>query len=308
MRTLSSLLFLTLTLSATTGFAEKRARPPKWSADDRGVFFEDIKSALVGERPDFSKMAGAVARTADGSGEGTQNAAVGEKWSELITPDTIETEIKRQAQAVAKITQTATAFKGGGYRDAREALSVLALMFRLSAEHDEGARWRDSAPGLSGVFARASANCKVGTDGSYREASARAQDLAELIRGGRPDVPPADPDQMWSDLADRTPIMRRMEVIQQKSLGPLVGSKAAFLRASDDAAHEAQVLAALAEILTREEFTDAGDEDYDGFCRALRDAASDISRAADQDDYETARQAMGAANRACSDCHDNYRG
>ncbi|MCA9239314.1 MAG: hypothetical protein KDA37_03905, partial [Planctomycetales bacterium] len=285
MRARLFLIFLTLALFAGDCLADQRARPPKWTADDRDVFFEHVKSALVGARPDFGELAGAIAKNT-AQGESSRVSADGEKWSELISPDTIETEIKRQAQTVTKAAENATAFKGGGYRDARTALSMLALMFRLAAEHDAGARWRDIAPGLSGVFARAAANCKVGTDGSYREAAARAQDLAELIRGGRPDAPNPEPDQKWSDLADRSPIMKRMDVIQQKSLGPLLGSKATFSRSTEEATHEAQVLAALAEILTREEFSDAGDEDYDAFCRALRDAASEISRAADNDDYE----------------------
>ncbi len=168
--------------------------------------------------------------------------------------------------------------------------------------------WRDNARGLSSLFARAAANCKVGTDGAFRESAARSQDLTDLIRGGRPEIPAPKEDQQWSDLADRGPIMKRMEVARQQGLGPLLGGKASFSRNTDEARHEAQVLAALAEIITREEFADAGDEEYDALARALRDAATGIARSADQDDYETARAAMGRADKACSDCHDNYRG
>lgn len=287
---------------------ERRAKPPTWTDDQRSVFFDDIQSQLVGPRPDFGAMAKSIASTAGASTADDQALVGRRRWAEFISADTIENEIKRQTQTIARVTQTATGFKGGGYREARDSFSILALMFRLAAEHEEDARWRSVAPGMSSLLARAAANGKVGTDGSYREAVARAQDLADLVRGGRPDTPPAAPDQLWSDLADRGPVMKRMETAQQERLGPLLGGKANFVRNAENAAHEAQVLAVLAELLTREEFVDAGDEEYDGFARACRDAAAAISRAAEQEDYQSAREAMGRVSQSCSDCHDLYRG
>lgn len=287
----------------------RRAKPPEFTPSERAVFFDDVQSVLVGPRPDFGQLADARDAAAGASAAaGGADAGASEQWGPLITTDTVENEIKRQAQRVAQVTASATAFKGGGYRDARDAFSSLALLFRLASEHENDARWRDIAPGLSTLFARAAANCKVGTDGSYREAAARAQDLADLVRGSRPDAPARDPDQLWSDLADRSPIMKQIEDAQQVQLGPLLGSGASFSRSAEDAAHAAQILAFLSEVLTREEFIDAGDEEYDGYARAMRDAAADISRAADQDDYPSAREAYGRLNKACSDCHDLYRG
>lgn len=306
---LTVIAWLTLQL-ATPAVAEpqtRRAKPPTFSASQRAIFFSDVQSVLVGPRPDFGQLAASRPQTG-GPAAAQESSEASEEWSRLVSTDAVETEIKRQAQRVAQATATATAFKGGGYRDARDAFSMLALAFRLAAEHNDDARWRDIAPALSSLFARAAANCKVGTDGSYREAAARSQDLADLVRGGRPDAPAGEPDQLWSDLADRSPIMRRIEDAQQERLGPLMGSGASFSRSAEDAAHEAQVLAFLSEVLTREEFIDAGDEEYDGYARAMRDAAADISRAADQEDYQSARDAYGRLNKACSDCHDLYRG
>ncbi|TWT73546.1 hypothetical protein Pla123a_38820 [Posidoniimonas polymericola] len=305
----ASLLAVALVASAVAAPPGRRAKRPEFTPSERAVFFADVASVLDGPRPDFGRLAetrtaAAGSITAAGGGD----AGASEQWGPLITTDTVENEIKRQAQRVAEVTASATTFKGGGYRQARDAFSTLALMFRVAAEHENDARWRDIAPGLSTLFGRAAANCKVGTDGSYREAAARSQDLTDLVRGSRPDVPAGDPDQLWSDLADRSPIMKRIEDAQQKQLGPLLGSGASFSRSAEDAAHAAQILAFLSEVLTREEFIDAGDEEYDAFARAMRDAAADISRAADQDDYPTAREAYGRLNKACSDCHDLYRG
>lgn len=285
--------------------AEERATPPVFSPGEEAIFFDEVSSVLKGARPTFQQQtpASVVPRAS-----GDETAGASDDWSDLIAADTIENEIKRQAQRVAVATQSATRFKGGGYRDARQAFTTLAVMFRLAAEHPDRARWRDVGGGLATLLARAAANCKVGTDGSYREAAARSQDLADLVRGSRPDVPQPPADQLWSDLADRTPIMVRMEQAEQKGLGPLIGSGAAFKRGAEDAAHEAQVLAALAELLTRQDFPDYDSEDYAAYAERLREAATALSHAAGENNYEAARAALGDINKACSNCHDDYRG
>ena len=284
-----------------------RAKPPTFSAKQRATFFDDAFAMLDGERPNFTTLAAQVASSATGGGN---SATAKEKyaWSKWISTDTLETEIKRQTQQVSKLVQSSTSFKGGGYRDCRDAFSTLAVMFSISADHDDDARWSDRAAGLAALIGRAGGNCKVGTDNSYREASARGEDLAELVRGGRPDVPEPTGDDGWDTLADRAPLMRRLEVALQDRLGPLVASEPEFKRGAEDALHQAQVIAALAEVLTQEGFDDAGDEDYDAFARTLRDAAADISSAAEQENYSPIRDAYGRASKACSECHDLYRG
>ena len=298
-------LLLLLTLASVTTADERRAKPPVFSQDERDLFPADARKLLVGPRPDFGKMA---KPSVVSGGDSAIGPATDYQWSDLISSDALETEIKRQATAVGKLVQSATAFKGGGYRDARDAFNVLALMFAISAEHDEGARWEDSAGGFASLIARAGANCKVGTDGSYREARARGEDLAELVRGGRPDAPDADPDKKWHDYADRSPVMRRMEVAQQERLGQVMGSEREFSRNSENIAHEAQVLAALAEVIVRDEFPDADDEDYVAYAARLREASADLWRAAEQDNYDAARDALGRANKSCTECHGDYRG
>lgn len=297
-------LLLMLTVGAAA-YAEQRAKPPTFSEAERALFPTDARELLVGERPDF----GAMKPTVAAAGAVEEESAGGDyQWSLLISAATVENEIKRQANKVAGLTQSATAFKGGGYRKCREAFSVLAVMFAVAAEHDGEPRWRDSAAGLAPLFARAGANCKVGTDGSYREAAARSQDLADLVRGGRPDAPAVPPDQSWGDLADRAPLMRRMEAAQQEKLSPRLASEREFTGDAEEVTHEAQVLAALAEVITRDGFVDADDPDYAAYARSLRDASADLSRAAENENYESGRSALGRASQSCSECHDLYRG
>ena len=147
--------------------------------------------------------------TARESSHGRCRATTGAGWSKLIDAETIETEIKRLAQEVAKDVTTPGAFKGGGYKDCRRHFSVLAVLFAVAGEYDGEVRWQDVAAALRDVFARAGHNCKVGTDQTFQEATQRKQDLADLSAARGRKRPTAERKADWAEVADRPPLMQR---------------------------------------------------------------------------------------------------
>ncbi len=284
-----------------------RALPPDWSAADRDIFFEDARELLEGQRPSFATQPRVVASNVGPTDSATTGGGTSYEWSNLITAETIENEIKRTAQLVSPLVQSASTFKGGAYRDARNHFSTLAIMFGTAAQFDKPVRWKDSAVGLSQLFARAGFNCKVGTDQSFREAQLRDQDLAELIRGGRPTAPATDPDAGWGKLSDRSPLMVRMETALDKHLKPNMSDSRSFERNAEELAHEAQMLALLGELITREGMEDAGDDTYDGYAHQLRDAAIEFNKSIELESYDAARKALSDMGQSCVACHGDYR-
>lgn len=295
-------------ISFTGNEKEPRAKPPQWPRDVREVFFDDAREHLVGSRPDYS-AASAVPRTA--AGGGSTSAASGDKegyaWSNLVDADTLETEIKRQLAPLQPLVATPSAFKGGGYRECRDRFTWLATLFAIGAQFDDSVRWQDSAEGLSQLFARAGFNCKVGTDQSFRESQLRAQDLADLVRGGRPDVPAAQPDVGWDRLADRSPLMRRMELSLGERISPNASDRRALQLNADELRHEAQLMALMAEVIAQPGFDYADEETYRSYATELRDASLALVRAVDIENFKAARTAIGNIEKACSNCHDEWR-
>lgn len=289
----------------------KRARPPKWSPDVLDTFFPDARTKLVGTRPDYEKAGAAAVAASAPAPAATENAAAaaGEEvaWSKLIDAETIETEIKRIAQQVGKSVKAPAQFKGGGYKDCRREFTVLAAMFGVAGEYDGDVRWKESAPLLRDVFARAGRNCKVGSDQTFQEANLRKQNLADLISGTRPKASNAERKADWSQVADRPPLMQRMNIGQQDRLQKWLASKSEFNTHRDDAKHEAQLLAAIAEMITRPGYEYADDDTYGGYARDLKQASMDVAAAIDQNNYEQARQAAGRVSKACTECHEGYR-
>jgi hypothetical protein len=287
--------------------SHKGAKPPKWSADVLDAFYPDARTKLVGTRPDY-EHAQAIAtdgKNPDKTQPGETKTAGG--WSKLIDAETIETEIKRIGPDLAKVAKSPSEFKGGGYKECRRHFSVLAALFAMSAEYDGDVRWQDAAPALRDLFARAGHNCKAGSDQTFQEAVQRKQDLADLIAGTRPKAKDAERKADWTKVADRPPLMQRMNIAHEDRLKKWLANKGEFTAHHDDAKHEAQLVAAIADIIGREGFEFADDENYTKNAQQLRQAAAEVSAAVETDNLEQAQQAGNRMTKACADCHEGFR-
>lgn len=299
---LISVAAASLSISSTSSAEPpKLARPPKFPTEVQKIFFDDASKELKGNRPDFNHAAASPVSASETS---TSDFA----WSALIDADTIESEIKRTSAQVDKDVTTPTEFKGGGHKLCRRDFSLLATLFAVTGQFDADARWKDIAPGLRDLFARAGYNCKAASDQTYNEASQRKQDLADLIHGSRPQLPKAEAPVDWAHVADRPPLMQRLNIAQQERLIKWLADPAEFKRHQTDAKHEAQLIAMIAEVITRNGFDDADDQQYLGFAHELRDAATAASTAIDKNDFDAAHQAINRASKACTACHEAFRG
>jgi hypothetical protein len=285
----------------------RRTLPAPWSEDVTGVFFDDARKALVGERPQpKDPQAGELgSENASSPSQSAQPLAV--VWTRIISSATIENEIKALKLLVDDEVKTPGKFRGGGYRRCHDHFSLLAAMFALVAQYDEEVRWKQDAAGMRLALAHTATRCKVGSDQAYREAQLRMQQLDSLVRGQQLRISTPDRDRPWSEIAARPPLMRRLERAHQQRLGPWLSSAKVFRQNLEKVAQEAQVLAALAQMIQFEDYEFWDDEGYLEPARQLQRAGIDMVRAAREGDYDGALSASAAAGKACSQCHDGYR-
>jgi cytochrome c' len=157
------------------------------------------------------------------------------------------------------------------------------------------------------LLARAGFNAKVGTDASYNEAKLRKDDMESLIQGNQLQLNKnADPPQ-WIKVSGRPPLMSRMEQAHKEGLAIWTANSADFAKNSEQLVHEAQILAAIAEVIQREGFEFADDEDYLKLAQQVRDNSLRVVEAAKQKKYDQARTATGEIGKACTACHEGYR-
>jgi hypothetical protein len=300
---------LAICLSAELALAAppKRARPPKFPKAVTDVFFPDALEKLEGKRPDTPSPANAPVppptpgARSPATGEGSSN------WSKLIDAEVIEDEIKAQQRKLGESVQNPVKFKAGDYKLARDQLSLLAALFAIDAEYGQTIRWRREAAGVRDLLARAGFNCKVGSDASYAEAKARHDDLAMLIRGERIETPKRAAEMGWEKIADRSPLMKRLEQAHDGALAPLTANASQFAANLDKLSHEAQLVAALADLIAREGYEYADDATFRGHAQSLQAQASGLRAAVVAKNFEQARQVVGEINKACTNCHEDYR-
>jgi hypothetical protein len=228
-------------------------------------------------------------------------------WSDLITAEAVEDEIKSRQTQLAVAVENATRFKSGQYQQAQVELGVLATMLAIVAQFDGEIRWKNEAAGLRDLIARAALHCKTANDATYQEASARAQDLQSLIRGGVLSIEKADSQVEWSRVADRNLLMKRLDQAEQNSLGPDLANAQTFARSADKLLHEAQIVAALAQVIAQPGYEFADDETYVEYAQQMREKSLSLRSAVQEGNYEAARRAAGELRQSCTDCHEGYR-
>ena len=311
----SALLSIVSSYVLTTGaLAQPAAKPkraalPKWDKFPSDIFFKDaFQEGLVGPRP--ATLGGATKSSSSNEPKSpTGNTSTGFAWSQVVSPETLEDEVKSLNLQVQKSVTTPGKFSGGGYQDVRRQFTVLATLFAVIANYDGKVRWIDQAPHARDAFARAAANAKVTSIQAFNDAKQRKLDLEELVRGGTLNSnKPASKENDWERVCDRRPLMQRIETGYREGLEIWAGKPSAFEANLAKVKREAELLKLFGVVLMREGMEDAGDDDYDAYCRQLVDAADAMVRAAQDKDAAAAKAANGRINKSCVQCHDDYRG
>ena len=310
-----TMLFLLIGFTATVAQPQeepiryRRANPPKWNARDiSGLFFADALREGVRERR--ASSAESDGKPAAGRSNSTTTGSVPRpySWSILVSPSTLEDEVKNLKPRLDNVVTTPGKFAGGGYIEARHHFTTLALIFGVISEYDDDVRWKRDAATARDLFAHTASIAKVGTIQVFNAAKQRKLDLGDLVRGARLTSPTSCQTNNWSDVVDRPPLMIRLELAVDERLAKWTATVNELRANRDRLVHESEIAAIIAESLTREGMEDSDDDDYAEYCRQLKEAARQVIDAAKQQDHIKARQAVGAMKQSCDECHETYRG
>ncbi|MDA1278135.1 MAG: cytochrome c [Verrucomicrobia bacterium] len=284
-----------------------RSLPPAtWDAETERLFTADPFKIVRGERPRGGAAGAPTGPNVDPDGPpGPTNGSFA--WSAIISADTVTDEIKSRLPELAQNVQTAGAFRDGGNRNVRVQYAVIAVMFGITAEYDVSIRWQNVAGGARAAFARAASNAKAADSNTYKESKLRFQDLDEMVRGGTVEFEAPEGEFVWSDVAERRALMKRLEEAHQKRLRPLTANETEFDKNRTQVIHEAEIIAALAQVIQREGYEYHDDDDYLAFCRQLQQQARGVVEAAKGKNLAEVQKHVGEISKSCSACHEGYK-
>ncbi|HEY2760104.1 MAG TPA: cytochrome c, partial [Pirellulales bacterium] len=228
-------------------------------------------------------------------------------WSKLISADTLQDEIKSLGPLLADDVKTQQGFLGGAYKKSRRTLSLLAAAFAIINDYDGDAKWKNQAALARDLFARSGLNCKASTEQTFRDVKQRSEDLATMLRGESIEGPKADVTNDWGKVADLLPLMSRLELAQHDRIAPWTSNGSDFKKNAGALAHESEIVAALAEVISRPGMENADDEKFHSYAKALQKSAFDLRQAVSNANYDSARSAAGTLSKACANCHSDFR-
>lgn len=299
-----SILAFTLGPLGAAPPADRRAKRPEFPHSTLETFFPDAREKLKGERP--GPRSAVVEKTQPALATPAASIASG-AWSKLISPEVLEDEIKARVPKLAAAVENPTRFKSGEFQTARRELGILAAMLGIVAEYDGRVRWQAEAASLRDQLGRASSNCKVASDAALSDARARAEDLQLLVRGSSQAPTSKLVESQWPQIADRTLIMQRLEEAQQQLIAPGTANEKSFADSSATLHHEAEIVAALAEIITRNGYEFADDETYVDYAKLMQQQAASLRSATLDGSFERARSSATEIGQSCTACHEGYR-
>lgn len=283
-----------------------RAEPPdRWDPATENLFRGDPFQAVRGFRPKKNGT-GATARA---SVVPERNARGLLPWSKLISEETVTDEIKNLQPEVAQNVRRPGTFKAGGNREVEKQFAVIAVMFGIIAEYGEPIRWQTVASDARDAFARAAANAKAGSQSAYQESKTRFEDLEELIRGGTVEFGTTQSEEsgLWSQLVERRLLMQRIDRSDKERIKPWIANESEFKQHREPLLHEAEMIAALAEIFHQEDYEFYDDDDFVAYCKRLQKQAQELAGAIKNQNLPEVQKLYGDLNKTCSACHEIYK-
>lgn len=292
---------------APSAGAIQAPRPMKFDRKVLELFFKDAREALGPED--------SLPKSGDGSpsGESTTPAddsggpKSGGEWANLISAESIESEVKSQLGPIKDATKTPSVFKGGGNRETRKSFSELALLFQVIAEYPGEVRWKKDAQGLRKIFAQAGRNSSVGTDNSFKEAQRRVEDLESLFNGGKLELSAPEPDIKWNDISQRPPLMGRLQDGYDGRIKVFTADQGALDKNKEILIREAQFMSVIARVIQDESYEFGDDETYKQYAASFGKHAQELVEGAKEGNLQRSQSAAGELYKSCNTCHENYR-
>jgi cytochrome c556 len=182
------------------------------------------------------------------------------------------------------------------------------MLFAIAGDYDADVRFKKDAPAARDVFARTAANSKVGTQQVFNEAKLRKQELSDMVGGTSPFAgKDAERKPTWNTVCDRSPLMQHLESIYEPRLKPAMASESQFKSKSDEIMQDAEMIAAIGQVMMQNGMEDADADDYKAFCNRLVKAGKDIVDGVKLKNFQAASAGSAEIGKVCTECHENYR-
>lgn len=234
-------------------------------------------------------------------------AGGGADWKQIIPAPVIEAEVKELRNLIGGHLQSLGQFKRE-YKDVQWDGAALSAMGGIANRHPDAVSWKDKAKYIRYLGSQLEQTSQESNREAFDKATVLAEQLQVLLSGGKPADLPADvPDQKpFGESADRYGMMKRINRAFSH-LKSNINTPERLKEQKDSVLHEAAIMAAFAQAIADPSYTSADEKEYQDQAKILLEAGLKMQTAAQTDDYTAFSAGLDAANKSCSDCHQQYR-
>lgn len=225
-------------------------------------------------------------------------------WTEVLPADNLQTEVKKVQNRLKASLQSQGTYNGK-YKEIAVDGAVIAGLAGIALEHSGEFSWKKNAPLIRDFgFELSQAATGLGKD-NYEKSKAAYEKLDSVFSGSIPPNATAVPQRPFSETADRTGLMKRIEQARNH-LRDNINTEAKLKSDTDSIVHETLIISSLGKVISNDSYSSADEQDYQQFAEALINGAKDATAAAKDMSFDKFQNAMNKVNKSCDQCHANY--
>lgn len=227
-------------------------------------------------------------------------------WDDLVNAESLEAEVNAIRNELTAELQSVGTYNRA-YMGIPTKAMTMATLAGVGGQMNSDIRWKDNSHFIRELALTISDNSTTTGRTAFNKVQPAFETLLVVLNGGSPSgLPEADPERTLPDYADRGYIMDQMEK-WQAYLRSTASNATLLTKEKQMIAQRASVLATITQVLADPEYDYGDEEDYQGYIKQMVDACLEVKSAATNDDYDQFSAAMDQINKACTNCHQQYR-
>ena len=236
------------------------------------------------------------------------------QWSDLISRESLEAEIKDQVSALALVTKRHVDFAKRSPVTARSRLTLLSILFQIVDNYGQEIAWRGQTIGLRDACAKCAADFKdpqVANPAALEELHKLNIRLERLVTKGIGEPAPGASNPAWHTYVARPALMIWQEGIRSQ-FGQWLADARQFPEHARDALRQAEILAVISIVIQDPGFESADDLQYDGHARSYQFACLQLIKTLRPEppqriEFDPVQAAYQRLTKACDACHADFR-
>lgn len=226
-------------------------------------------------------------------------------WDQIIPHEMLMGEIKRLRNDLNSKLNSVGNFN-------RELISIqinaatLAAMAGIAGQNNGEFTWKDKAKYVRDLSAEIAIAAENRGRPAFEAAEKPFLNIIEILDGGSPaELPDAEDETIFSDIADRNLLMKNLKEIGDW-IRTTVSNEKEMKSYQEDLLTRSALLAAIGQVVSQEDYAFADEENYQDYCKDLIQGSLMMTKGIQAEDYSTFEKGFELFNKSCKDCHPEY--